>query len=556
MKARNYSLFRSHLIMSCAVVAMSSAAMANGLAPAPGVLLTGANTLEGNGEVINGDSGTGFFIQNGSLTISNATLTNFSTQGGTGSGGGAGLGGAIFVDGGATVTLNNVNLLANSSQGGTADFTVKAGGTLNNLFSGGSGVTGTNGGNASVADAYLNGGDGRDGYNAFQGGDPSAGFGGTGGTGGFGSAGSNVTLDQAETVIDIAQEAWDTASGASESAVYTAIAAAFTAQIAAAAAGANVGGPTTIGLVPAYTLLVAQFTTLAGDSAGDTSQAAIDLAWSTAKLIALETTAYQLGLTGNGGSGGAGGDGGAGSFGFGGGAGGTGGAGGDAASISAALGGTGGDGGAGGLGGFGSGGGGGGNAGSPGDHGASTTSATANGAPGSGGASGFGGGTGAEGEGGVGGNGGDGMGGAIFVSSGGTLNITGNALFDGNTARGGSGQVEDDSIGRGSAGSGSGSNIFMMKGSTINLDAGEGNVIHFKSDPYGSSISDDSIVTTGGTPIASGQGASLHVKSGLTIFEGTNLYSGNTYLDGGVLQAQDSEGIYFDSNITFNGGVL
>lgn len=553
MKTRSYSIFRSHLVMSCAVVAMSSAALA---APSSGVLLSGTNTLNANNAVINGDGRTGYFVENGILTISNATLTNFATQGGTGSGGGAGLGGAIFVNSGATVTLNNVNLLANSSQGGSADFTVKLGGTLNNLFSGSAASTGNAGGDASAAFAYLDDGKGRGGYTGTSGGDASNGFGGTGGRGGDGSNGDLLTLDLAQSVYDIGKAAYETASGSATSAVYTAIAAQFSAQGAVALAGIDPIGPGTVALGPIFISLAAQFTTLAADSAGDTSQAVLDTLWETSKNAAIMTTKYQLGVSGIGGDGGTAGSGGAGSYGFGGGAGGAGGKAGDAVSLSGALGGAGGEGGGGGLGGFGAGGGGGGNAGSPGSNGGQAQTAIAYGSPGSGGSGGFGGGTGADGEGGAGGNGGDGMGGAIFVSSGGTLNITGSALFDGNTARGGSGQTEDDSIGRGSAGSSSGSNIFMMKGSTVNLDAGEGNVIQFKSDPYGSSISDDSIVTTGGTPIASGQGASLHVKSGLTIFEGTNLYSGNTYLDGGVLQAQDSEGIYFDSNITFNGGVL
>jgi fibronectin-binding autotransporter adhesin len=530
--------------------------------PAAGTLLTGTNTINAAGGSINGDGDTGYFVQSGTLTISNATLTNFSTQGGTGSGGGAGMGGALFINSGATVTLNNVNFLANSVTGGNADFNVTKGGTLNNLFSGGTtGSTGVAGGDGSSADAFLNGGDGRDGFNGSNGGNSSSGFGGTGGRGGNGSDGDNVTLDNVSAAFDIAKAAFETAGDGTEAGLYTAIAATFTAQ-----AGAAAGGVVTAGLSAGYSALAVEFTSLAAEATGSVTQAAIDAVFESSKLVALQTTVFQLGLSGTGGSGGSGGVGGDGGFGFGGGAGGKGGNGGDAASISGAIGGSAGDGGAGGKGGFGGGGGGGGNSGTPGEDGDSATNASNFGGGGAGGLGGFGAGVGASGADSpdtesTGGNGGSGFGGAIFVRSGATLNITGNAVFDANTARGGSGQSEiEGTISAGLTGGGVGSSLYMMKGSTVNLDAGEGNVILFKSDPFGTTIADDSassMIPAGLTsPIASGQGASIHIKSGLVIFEGANVYSGQTFIDGGVLQAQDGEGIYFDSNITFNGGVL
>jgi len=518
-----------------------------------GTIFQGNNTIEGGGQLVNGDGGQGITVASGSLTLSNVTLTNFATTGGTGSGGGAGFGGAIFIHNGATVTLNNVNFTANSAAGGDANFDIKLGGKLNNAFSSVTinGNTGANGENASPAVSYLNEGDGRDGFNAFSGGNATTGFGGQGGQGGSGSSGSAVTLDNMQAAFDIAQAAFETAGDTTSAGLYTAIAATYAAQAAAASAGV-----VTAGLAAGFTALSVSNASLAAEASGDVTQAVVDAVWESAKLVALQTTVFQLGIKGYGGSGGAGGDGGAGSFGFGGGAGGLGGDAGDAVSISGALGGSGGDGGAGGSGGFGGGGGGGGNAGDPGDNGGSAVTPLSDGSPGSGGSAGFGAGIGSEGLGGVGGNGGSGFGGAIFIRPDGTLTITGNALFNSNSVRGGNGQEETDDIGSGEAGGASGSNIFMMKGSTVNLNAGEGNIIQFDSDPYSSSIADDSTTSIDGSPIASGRGSEINIMSGRVIFNGTNVYSGRTNLLGGVLQAQDGEGIYFDSNITFNGGVL
>ncbi|WP_176159647.1 autotransporter domain-containing protein [Prosthecobacter debontii] len=85
-------------------------------------MLTGNNTLNGYGRVIDGDDDTGYFVKSGTLTINNATLQNFVTKGGAGSGGGAGLGGAIFVNSDATVILNNVSIIGNSAIGGKGGY--------------------------------------------------------------------------------------------------------------------------------------------------------------------------------------------------------------------------------------------------------------------------------------------------------------------------------------------------------------------------------------------------------------------------------------------------
>ncbi|MGV3650246.1 MAG: autotransporter-associated beta strand repeat-containing protein, partial [Devosia sp.] len=176
------------------------------------------------------------------------------------------------------------------------------------------------------------------------------------------------------------------------------------------------------------------------------------------------------------------------------------------------------------------------------------------GSGGSGGAAGFGGGVGSTGDGtanGTGGGGGSGYGGAIFVQSGGTLNLTGNMLFQENNALAGS------SENGGSAGNEAGSDLFMMKGSTVNLNPGAGNTIIFNGN-----IADDSKANISDSSIAVGAGAGLDVQSGLVIFNGTNTYTGQTKISGGVLQAIDGRsvngdgGIHKNSNINLAGGVL
>ena len=180
---------------------------------------------------------------------------------------------------------------------------------------------------------------------------------------------------------------------------------------------------------------------------------------------------------------------------------------------------------------------------------------------GSGGSGGFGGGAGASGASpsGViaGGAGGSGMGGAIFVRAGGNLMITGNALFDNNQVNAGAGQGGvGSSISDGAYGSTAGTDMLMMKGSNVLLNPGQGNTIQFNG-----SIDDDSATTDNNTSsisssIPTGQGAGLTVASGLVIFNGSDSYTGQTKITGGVLQADDGTGINKYSNINFAGGTL
>ena len=73
--------------------------------------------------LVDGNSGSGTLVLQGQTVVAGSanqqtTYSNFETQGGAGSGGGAGLGGVFFVDNGATLTLNNASFVGNSATGG------------------------------------------------------------------------------------------------------------------------------------------------------------------------------------------------------------------------------------------------------------------------------------------------------------------------------------------------------------------------------------------------------------------------------------------------------
>ncbi len=589
----------------------------------PGTILTGSNSITSanadSSGIINGNSSTGYFVGAGSLTISDVTLQNFSTHGGDGSGGGAGMGGALFINSGATVTLNNVNFLSNNVQGGNGGVG-QYGGSLNNLFNTGTAATSGSSGYTPPYDllADINGANGSRGGNGAN---STVGFGGAGGNGSDGThGGSSSPLLLAAVVaatIDLTAGTTQTAADAANP---------LTANVAA------------------------------GDAA-EVAVKVINLASAIAAVVSFDT-ALAMGQIGYGGTAGSGGQGGSSAFGFGGAPGGSGGDGGSGGQpgigsllvgVGGAAGGDAGSGGSGGMGGFGAGGGAGGAGGTggagatwglpsallpvTGDQGSvSTTPAyydqvtrhvgeddqgnpvqntnpaganynttasyyterTVNGtyhpavttvtnptasfsgwselsgsrpngldgSGGTGGAGGFGGGAGASGSGyntlSGGGSGGSGYGGAIFVRNGATLHITGNALFDNNGARGGQGQNgTGNNATDGASGIGVGTDIFLMKGATLQLDPGAGHTITFNGNPYNTSIADDSassIIPSGGTSkIPSGSGADVYIQSGLVQFNGANVYSGQTIIQGGTLQATDGTGIYWDSNINIAG---
>ena len=584
----------------------------------PPPIITSDTSLNGGGATVDGNGGSGLFVQSGNVVVSNATMTNFSTKGGDGSGGGAGMGGAIFVNSGASVTLNNVNFVANTVAGGKGGVGT-VGGTLNDRFGSGPAADPGADGYTPTQTSYTDiaGTTGTKGYNAPNG---TKGFGGTGGAGGAGGNGGDHSPSLFLATISAGVKLADKI-------------------IDAADAFAN---PFTINIGVSDVL--------------ETVTDAIDLANTIAQQVAFDKSLSD-GQIGLGGSGGQGGQGGGGSDFFGGGKGGNGGNGGKGGanwSLSAfqggAAGGDAGNGGSGGNGGFGAGGGQGGDGGIGGKGApaaafsavdavaavtdfftapdtyktyyidpntnqkvylkyglavepdpttksvysntamglvsvdvysevdvpshqveytktpaspaiaAGTTPARPDGldgASGNGGVSAFGGGQGAQGAStgntNPGGNGGSGFGGAIFVRNGGSLTITGDAVFDQNNAIGGDGQAGDSNTVQGFAGRGVGTDLFIMAGSTVTLAPGIGHTIVFNG-----SIADDTVSSAlSYSSVSVGNGAGLTVQNGLVIFNGTNTYTGQTKIStDGVLQAVDGIGINANSNINLNGGIL
>ncbi len=98
-----------------AAVELAGAALAGGA-------LAQALVGDINGNNANGIPQAGFLITGAASVVGNASVQslvhNFNTVGGAGSGGGAGLGGAFFVDAGATLTVLNTNFVSNRVQGG------------------------------------------------------------------------------------------------------------------------------------------------------------------------------------------------------------------------------------------------------------------------------------------------------------------------------------------------------------------------------------------------------------------------------------------------------
>jgi fibronectin-binding autotransporter adhesin len=496
-------------------VSISAASILAATAPAGAqAVITSDTTLTGD---INGGGQGGYMVMSGTVTVTDATISDFMTRGGDGSGGGAGMGGAFFVNNGATLVLNNVDMLHNTAKGGTGGAVdahgnaILTGGALNGgILQQGQANSGADG-TTLVDNALLVGdgdGNGLDGTIGRNGANSTTGIGGSGGDGGAGQDGWSTHP------ILVAKVAFATANYAAK-------------QLAVAAAATSVDPGAADDVVAAE---------------AEALEALTELGAATADLALWELMNSE-GRVGIGGDGATGGNGGIGGFGSGGGAGGDGGDGGEGGG--GARDGFGGDGGTGGMGGFGAGGGSGGSGGS----------GEASGGAGDGGLAGFGGGDGSSGVGNsnpsaIGGGGGAGLGGGIFVYSGGTLLIQGNTTFAGNRALAGG------SLNRGLSGDQAGTDIFMMSGSNVIFDAGEGHVIQVDGGG-GLSISDNTKPKDyAGANDGMFEGAGIEVRSGLTILNGTNTYAGQTYLTGGVLRANEGEGLSSYSNLNFDGGVL
>jgi len=89
-----------------------------------GVVGSAAGAVAAN-TVVDGNAASGCMLMGSGVSLgchgmplSNTIYTNFFTEGGSGSGGGAGLGGVFFVNTGASLNLNNVRFLHNVAKGG------------------------------------------------------------------------------------------------------------------------------------------------------------------------------------------------------------------------------------------------------------------------------------------------------------------------------------------------------------------------------------------------------------------------------------------------------
>ncbi len=499
------------------------------------------------GQTISGDGGGGFMVRSGTLTLSNGTLSGFVTTGGAGSGGGGGLGGAIMVENGGTVVLNNESFSNDTAAGGQGGVGT-VGGSLNGLATSSVGATGAAGGTINTNQAVDP--NGVQGEHGSTGGTVGIGIGGTGGTGGAGSGGGSK---DSELIAQIANES------------------------AQAAAADEIGSEDTAEAVEDTTLAAedAADPLTEDEAASETAEAATEAAEAASEdefagdldyQVELDSTdlaawdaALANGQLGIGGTGGQGGEGGQGSYGLGGGTGGDGGDGGTgganwsgSAYQGGAAGGDGGEGGNGGTGGFGAGGGTGGDGGNGGQPGYAERSAGETGGGGAGGQGGFGAGNGSTGTGfdtvSADGGGGSGYGGAIFVETGGTLDINGAAIFSNNNV------VDGESANGGVAGQAVGSDLFIMQGANVALAPAAGKDIIFNG-----TIADDSAASIGSTGVPIGEGGGLTIDgaaSGVVEFNNIDTYTGVTNLVSGVLQAQDGSNIDANSNITFAGGVL
>jgi len=168
-------------------------------------------TIQGGGFILNGTSSPatrGFFVRGGNVAINNLGFNSCTAQGGNSGfgGGGAGLGGSLFVDTGTSVTLTNCSFSNSSAKGGDSSLppTSRGGGGFagSSLSLGGGGLYGdslANGGGGAAFDSPAmssNGGDSFDGTGGGTSGNPGGPGGGGGfeGNGGIGGGGGGSLL--------------------------------------------------------------------------------------------------------------------------------------------------------------------------------------------------------------------------------------------------------------------------------------------------------------------------------------------------------------------------
>ncbi len=461
-------------------------------------------TIDGAYGSVSGDYAyQAFTVKAGIVTIQNLTIQNTLSQGetgvdgkaGGGGGGGAGMGGALFVKDGTTVTVDTVSFFNNAAKGGNGG----KGGNELAVPSPLTGVGGTGGALGAVgiigADAAaLIGSGGKGGANRTSG----AGGGNGGAFGAIGSAGAAGAIGSGGVAGGLASSGVVGSDGT-----------------AGAFDGGGGGGGGNGGL---------------GSGGGGGGGG----------VVGATPTGGDGGSGGKGGAGAAGGTGSFGAGGGGGGGGGYGGGGGGGGAVdSTGKPGAGGSGGAlgalgsGGSSGFGGGTGGAGTAGAAGN--AGNPGMTAAASPGTGGA-----GVGITFTGG-GGGGGAGLGGAIFVDTGGVLNIDNAAAFLGNSVTLGTGGIGVHGGSTGQDGKAYGLDIFLVSGGEINFSLTSNLTL---INPI---ISDTLNL---GTCSVTKSGA------GILTLTGNNTYNGTTTVDAGTLSLATAGASIASDLIVNNTGIF
>jgi Domain of unknown function (DUF4114) len=157
-------------------------------------LIQEANQLTINGgdfQISGDDQYRVLYVKSGTVVINDVSFINGHAEGAsTGGGGGAGMGGGLFVYSG-NVTINSSTFSYNDAIGGSGGY----GGTGGNIGTNFSAANGTNGGNGPTGGNGINGGNatfgGGGGSGGNGGGGTSGGNGGSGGRGGFGGGGGS-----------------------------------------------------------------------------------------------------------------------------------------------------------------------------------------------------------------------------------------------------------------------------------------------------------------------------------------------------------------------------
>lgn len=484
-------------VIDCSPIAAQVVAITAHSLPPIGMNFTSPSaslTILGNGIIIDGGGFVPLFsLAMGSVVITDLTIQNGCSLGGsggfglTGGGGGTGGGGALYIHTGTTMTLSSVSLNNNQAVGGSGGNGNASGGS----GGGGGGYGGGNGGFASAIGSTVGAAGGGGGHSGGTNGGRDGGVGSPNSFSNFGGAGGGGARP---TPPSAARSGGTVAASLFTPAHSGGIAGVSSSEAAAGGGGGAGSGGSGFGGSSA-----------SGSLGGVGGRGGIGFG---------DDYAYGCG---GGGGGGNGGGAGVGSSGGGGGLNGTGGSGGS----------LGGGGGAsnftGGAGGFGAGGGGG-LVGGNDVYGLGGSGGSANGLP-------------------AGGGGGAGLGGAIFIQQGATLIIEDDVSFSSNSTTAGMGGTAASGGSNGKNGSSFGQDIFIRSGGSLVFQAN------------GSLTVPHPIEGGGLLSEASGPGVTLS-GVGMVNLSGTNTYLGGTLIQSGTLNLNGSVSgdLHINSAGTLSGG--